>query len=91
MVKTLTALTAAGIIAAAAISAPNKAEANPVWLVPAIIAGVGGVAVGTVATANAHPDSYASGNVYVQPHAVATCHIVRERTAGGWRRIEVCD
>jgi hypothetical protein len=29
----------------------------------------------------------------VQPRAaaVSNCHIVRERTANGWRRVEVCE
>ena len=90
MVKTLTALTAAGLIAAAAVSVPNKAEANPALLIPAlIVGGVAVVAVGTTANANAY---YApAGTVYVQPRAQATCHIVRERIPGGYRRVEVCD
>lgn len=91
MVKTLTALTAAGAIALATISVPNKAEAHPAWLVPAIvIGGVGVIAFAAVAQANAN--AYGpGGTVYVQPRAQASCQIVRERTARGWRRVEVCN
>jgi hypothetical protein len=103
MVKTLTALTAAGVIATAAVvTVPNKAEAYPAWVIPAIVVGaVGGVALGAAATA--HADSYAyspgpvyapAGAVYVQPRAAraaASCQIVRERTASGAiRRVQVC-
>jgi hypothetical protein len=87
MVKPLTTLLAAGALAAATVSVPTQANAFAEWIIPAIIAaGVGGVAVGTVAANNAQ------GNVYVQPRAQASCHIVRERTASGaTRRVEVCD
>jgi hypothetical protein len=94
MVKTLTALAAAGVIATAAVSVPTKAEANPAWLVPVLIAGsVGAVALGAAANANANAYYAPAGTVYVQPRAqaVSSCHIVRERTAAGWRRIEVCN
>jgi hypothetical protein len=100
MVKTLTALTAAGVIAATAVSIPNKAEAYPIWVIPAIVGGVvGGAALGAAAAnADTYPDAdygpaYSPrGEVYVQPRVAATtCHIVRERTANGWRRVEVCD
>lgn len=93
MIKTLTALTAAGAIAVAAVAVPSKAEANPAWLVPVIVAGgIGVVALGAAANANANAAYGPSGSVYVQPRAQATCHIVRERTAGGgWRRVEVCN
>jgi len=92
MVKTLMTGIAAVALAAATISAPTKAEANPVWLVPAIIAaGVGGVVVGgAVASSRAYAYEPA-GNVYVEPRAAAQCHIIRERTVNGWRRVEVCD
>jgi hypothetical protein len=89
MLKTVTALTAAGVIAAATMTVPNKAEANPAWLIPVIAVGaVGAVALGAAANANAYQPA---GTVYVQPRAQASCHIVRERTASGWRRIEVCE
>jgi hypothetical protein len=95
MMKTVTALAAAGVIATAAVAVPSKAEANPVWLVPAIVAaGIVGVGL-TAQAAHAHPAGYAyspRGAVYVQPRAVANCHIVRERTARGtWRRVQICD
>jgi hypothetical protein len=96
MVKTLTALTAAGAIAAAAmVSVPTKAEAYPAWVIPAIVGGVvGGVVLGSAA-ANANyaygPRYAPRGTVYVQPRTTASCHIVRERTASGWRRVEVCN
>lgn len=91
MVKTLTALTAAGAIALATISVPNKAEAHPAWLIPAlVVGGVGVLAVGAIAQANANAYYGPGGTVYVQPRAQASCHIVRERTARGWRRVEVC-
>jgi predicted anti-sigma-YlaC factor YlaD len=87
MKKTLTTTVAAAVIAIAAASTPAKAQVEA-WVIPAIIAaGIGGVTVGAVATqANARP-----GNIYVQPRAEAVCHIVRERTAAGYRRVEVCD
>jgi hypothetical protein len=86
MRKTLTAITAAGALAAATVSVPTQANALAEWVIPAIIvAGIGGAAVGTTVATNAQ------GNVYVQPRAQASCHLVRERTANGWRRVEVCD
>ena len=86
MAKPLTTLLAAGALAAATVSVPTQANALAEWVIPAIIvAGIGGAAVGsTVATT-------APGTVYVQPRAQASCHIVRERTANGWRRVEICD
>jgi hypothetical protein len=93
MIKTLTAGVAATALAAAAITAPTKAEAYPIWVIPAIIAaGVGGVAVGTVATTNRAYAYEPAGTVYARPSVEpSTCRIVRERTAAGTRRVEVCD
>jgi hypothetical protein len=94
MWKTATALTAAGLVAVATVSVPNKAEATPAWVLPvAIVGGVAAVALGAAATANANAYYYQpAGTVYVQPRAQATCQIVRERTASGAiRRIEVCN
>jgi hypothetical protein len=94
MMKTLTAGVAATALVAAVITAPTKAEAYPVWVIPAIIAaGVGGGAVGGAATASARPYAYEpAGTVYARPSVEpSTCHIVRERTASGWRRVQVCD
>ena len=91
MRKALTTIAAGGALAAATVSVPTQANAFAQWVIPAIVvAGVGGLAVGAVA-ANAQPVYAPSGSVYVQPRAAATCHIVRERTANGYRRIEVCD
>ncbi len=93
MVKYLTAILAAAALAGATVSVPTKAEAYPVWVIPAIVAaGVGGLAVGTVATSAAAQQYGAPGNIYVQPRAAATCRIVRERTpSGGWARVEICE
>jgi hypothetical protein len=93
MWKTATALTAAGLVAVATVSVPNKAEATPAWVLPvAIVGGVAAVALGAAATANANAYYHPAGTVYVQPRAQATCQIVRERTASGAiRRIEVCN
>ena len=93
MLKTCSAIAAAAALTAASVSVPTKADAYPVWVIPAIIAaGVGGVAIGTTAVAASRADSYdAVGNVYVQPRGAANCHIVRERSRSGWRQIEVCD
>jgi hypothetical protein len=91
--KTLTAGIAAAALAGATIAAPTKADAYPVWVIPAIIGGaVGGVAIGAAVTA---PRAYAyepapGGAVYVQPSA--ECYIVREQSPSGvWRRVRVCD
>jgi len=94
MKRTLIAgIAAAALVAATTFSAP-RAEAHPALLIPLIAAGIGGLAIGgAVASAN-HPYAYEvapAGNVYVTPHAEAICHIVRERTLHGWRRVQVCD
>jgi hypothetical protein len=96
MIKSLTAGVAATALAAAVITAPTKAEAYPVWVIPAIIAaGVGGLAIGGAAAATGRPYAYEpapAGAVYVRPTVdPGACHLVRERTAAGWRRVEVCD
>jgi hypothetical protein len=96
MRKTLTTIAAAGALAAATISVPTQANAFAQWVIPAIVvAGVGAAVVGSAAANAAYaPPAYApAGSVYVQPRtaAVSNCHIVRERTASGWRRVEVCE
>jgi hypothetical protein len=92
MRKALTTIAAAGALAAAIVSVPTQANAFVQWIVPAIVvAGVGGAIVGSTVAANAGPTYAPAGSVYVQPRQAAACHIVRERTASGWRRIEVCD
>ena len=92
MRKVLTSIAAAGALAAATVAVPTQANAFAQWIIPAIVvAGVGGVAVGAT---TAHADSYAyspQGTVYAQPRTATNCHLVRERTANGFRRIEVCD
>jgi hypothetical protein len=105
MRKTLVTLAAATALAAGTTMVPTSANAFAAWIIPAIIsAGVGGLAVGSAAGANAqayndaHAEAYdeayaepAPGNIYVRPYAAApTCEIMRERTARGWRRVQVC-
>jgi len=101
MIRPLTTIAAAGALAAATVAVPTQANALAQWVVPTIvIAGVGGLALGAVATA--HANTYASGPayvptgaVYVQPRAAraaATCQIVRERTrSGAIRRVQICE
>ncbi len=97
MIKPLTTIAAAGALAAATVAVPTQANALAQWIVPAIVvAGVGGLAVGAVATANAgtyasSPVYAPSGAVYVQPRAAASCQIVRERAPNGTiRRVQIC-
>jgi hypothetical protein len=88
MLKSVTGVLAAGAIALATVSVPSKAEANPGWVIPALI--VGGVVLAASAAA-AHPYYYApAGAVYVQPRVASRCRIVRERTSRGWRRVRIC-
>lgn len=99
MTRTAIALLTATSMAAAAAVLPTRAEAYPVWVVPAIIAaGVGGLVVGggVVASQQAYADErYANprGTVYVRPSGAAqSCTIVRERMADGRvRRVQVCE
>jgi hypothetical protein len=85
MKRTLIAGIAAAALAATTFSAPS-AQAHPALLIPLLAAGVGGLVLGTAVASN-HP----AGEVYVTPHAEATCHIVRQKIPGGWRKVEVCD
>jgi hypothetical protein len=91
MKRGLTSMAVAASLAIVTASVPTKAEANPAWLIPALV--IGGVVVAATA-ANAHayaPAYYApAGSVYVHPRVASRCQIVRERTARGWRRVEVC-
>jgi hypothetical protein len=100
MKRTLLALTAVGAVAAAGVSIPNQAQAvTPAWVVPAIVgAGVGGLFVGGAVAASEAPYAAYSpgynppGTVYVRPSAAPSrCYMARERIAGGWRRVQVCD
>jgi len=92
MRKALTTLAAAGALTAATVSVPTQANAFAQWIIPAIVvAGVGGAIVGSTVAANATPAYAPAGSVYVQPRAASTCHIVRERTPNGYRRVQVCE
>ena len=94
MIKMLTTGIAAVSLAAATVSVPSTAQATPAWVVPAIIAGSVGVVVGGAVIASTRADAYEperAGNIYVQPRVASTCRLVRERTASGWRRVEVCN
>ena len=81
-------MSAAAIIGAGTVATPQPAHAIAEWIIPAIIvAGVGGVAIGTAS----RPVYYAepAGTVTVQP--TAQCRIVRERLPDGTsRRVRVC-
>lgn len=96
MKKTLiTAVSAAALGIGGAVAAATPANAFVWWVVPAIAGGVvGGAAIGSSVN-NPPPPAYVeaapAGNVYVRPRTAARCHIMRERTPEGWRRVEVCD
>lgn len=102
MMKTLTALTTAGTIAAAAIAMPAPAQAR--WHGHnggAVAAGVvGGLAAGAIIGSAVAPrygyGYYASEPAYYGgPYAYSRCHIVREKVLTDygprWRRVRVCD
>ena len=94
MIKMMTTGIAAVSLAAAAVSVPSTAQATPAWVVPAIVAGSVGVVVGGALIASSQANAYElerTGSIYVQPRGASTCRIVRERTASGWRRVEVCN
>jgi hypothetical protein len=89
MKKAILAVTTAAALAGSMAIQP--AQANPVWLVPALI--VGGVVVGgaTIAAASQANQGYygAQGNVYVQPYGA--CHIEqRQRPDGSFRNVKIC-
>ena len=97
MMKTLTALATAGVIAAATVAVPEPAHAGNGG---AIAAGViGGLAAGAIigsAFAPRYGYAYAPGPVYYGgPYAYNRCHVVRQRiwTNYGprWRRVRVCN
>ena len=84
--KTMMAL---GAISLAVVWMPGKAEANPGWVVPALI--IGGVALVAISAAHANRYYAPARPVYVRPRVATRCHIVRERTSnGGYRRVQVC-
>jgi hypothetical protein len=93
MRRTLIAVSAAAALGAASLAAPTPAQAHAWWVVPAIVGGVivGGAAVAAASSPYAPgygpgPAHY-RGTVMVEP----SCRIVRERVAGGWRRVQVCN
>jgi hypothetical protein len=94
MMKTLTALTTAGVIAAAAVVAPAPAQARNNGAV--VGAAVGGLAVGALVGSQWRPyPAYGYGYYSGGPYAYSRCHIVRQKvwTNYGpvWRRVRVCD
>lgn len=97
MKRTLLAVTAAAAIGTAGMTAaPSPADAAAWWVAPVIVgAAIGGTAlVATAAAANnrAYYAGPGPGTVYVRPSAApAQCFWARERVAGGWRRIQVCN
>jgi hypothetical protein len=106
MCKTLLTLASAAALALGGLSvAPQPANAVAWWVAPAIVGGVVvGGAVGAAAATNYYAgpnapghyayvppqpyDAMASANVYVEPRS---CFWARQRVAGGWARIRVCD
>ena len=102
MRKTLLTLGATAAIALGGVStAPQPANAIAWWVAPAIVGGVVvGAAAGAIAGSHAYaaPNAYAyvpaqpGPDIYVRPSAAPrTCFWARQRVAGGWQRIRVCD
>jgi hypothetical protein len=101
MMKTLSALATAGVIAAAAISAPAPAQASDGGAIAAGV--VGGLAAGAIIGSAWQPyPAYGYGYGYAPrpayyggPYAYSRCHIVRQRVwtnyGQRWRRARVCD
>jgi hypothetical protein len=97
MMRTLTALATAGVIAAAAVAAPAPAQAGNSGAV--VGAAVGGFAVGTLVGSAWQPYPYAYAApapvFYGGPYAYSRCHIVRQKiltdVGPRWRRVRVCD
>ena len=100
MMKTLSALATAGMIAAAAVAAPAPAQADNGGAIAAGV--VGGLAAGAIIGSAWHPYPY--GYAYAPNYAYAPyggayaysrCHIVRQRVwtnyGERWRRVRVCD
>jgi hypothetical protein len=92
MMKTVTALSAAGVLAIAAVAAPAPAQAGSDGA--AIAAGVvGGLAAGAIIGSALAP-RYGYG-YYGGPYAYSRCYTVRQRVwtdfGPRWRRVRVCD
>ena len=87
MKRTLTTLASAALLAVSVAAVPTRAEALPVWVVPAIIAsGFVGVMTGA---AIAHPRPF-----YAAPlgYAPTRCHFVNtQRPDGSWHKVELCN
>lgn len=103
MKRLLIAVTAAGALAVATVSAPQKAEAHAWWVVPSIVLGT--LAVGGAIVAGAQARAQAAGpygyqpHGYYQPRAQGTVHVAPARGCymqaqpalwGGTRYVEVC-
>lgn len=105
MKKALMGLGAAALIATGSVAAvPQRAEAYPAWVIPAVIgAAFGGVIIGGIATqqAYAYGPGYGPGPTYptragaiaVRPAAPGPgCTVVRQRMSDGTlRRVRVCN
>ena len=94
MMKTLTALTTAGVIAVAAVAAPAPAEARNEGAIAAGV--VGGLAAGAIIGSAVAPRYYASEPAYYGgPYAYSRCYVVRQKVwtdfGPRWRRVRVCD
>lgn len=73
------------VIAAGAVTIPNKADAHVWWFWPAIVGGtVGGLAIGSAAANNQH--------AYYDGGSRGYCHPGREQAPdGSWHRVRVCE
>ncbi len=97
MKKALTALAAVAVLGAATVATPTPAAAF-FWVIPAII-GAGAIGLGVGAATSPPPPpppprvAYYSDEPVAQPRAPAPhiCHIARERTPEGTKRVRVCD
>ena len=99
MMKTLTALATAGMIAAVAVAAPSPAQAGNEGAIASGV--VGGLAAGAI-IGSAFAPRYGYGYAYAPepvyyggPYAYSRCHLVRQKVwtdyGPRWRRVRVCD
>lgn len=96
MMKTLTALAAAGTMALAAIAVPAPAQARNEGAIAAGV--VGGLAVGALIASSANRNSYAYSpgpTYYYDGPAYRHCYITRQQVwtyyGPRWQRVRVCD
>jgi hypothetical protein len=97
MMKTLTALAAAGAIGIAAVAAPAPAQARNEGAIAG--AAIGGLAAGAIIGSAVAPrydyGYYAAEPVYGGPYAYGSCYTVRQKVwtdyGPRWRRVRVCD